>query len=116
MIIIKQKQYLLRQYANYLFSMLSPMVKEVRVFNNDIEIKTTPNNLRSLLFFLKCHTLTQYKQLVDIVCSDVPGKMYRFTVAYLLHSLLYNARIVIIVKTNEVIAIPSVIQLYESAG
>jgi NADH dehydrogenase (ubiquinone) Fe-S protein 3 len=116
MLIVKQKQYLLRQYANYLFSLLGSMTKEIRVSNNDIEIKTTSNNLRSLLFFLKCHTLAQYKQLIDIACSDVPGKTYRFTITYLLHSLVYNARVMITVKTNEVISLPSIIQLYESAG
>jgi NADH dehydrogenase (ubiquinone) Fe-S protein 3 len=105
----------LKSYTQQL-SVVGFLIKEIKVKNNNIEIKTTPNKLRSLLSFLKKHTLCQYKQLVDIVCSDVPGKKYRFSVSYLLHSILYNARIVVTIKTNEVIPVPSVTQLFESAG
>lgn len=92
------------------------MVKEIRLKNTDLEIKTTPNNLRALLYFLQNHTLCQYKQLVDIACSDLPGKTRRFSVNYLLLSLRYNARINIVVKTNEVSPLPSVTPLYRSAN
>jgi NADH:ubiquinone oxidoreductase subunit C len=106
----------LKKYIHQLSLLLGSLIKEVKLKNNNIEIKTTPNKLRSLFSFLKKHTLCQYKQLVDIVCSDVPGKKYRFSVSYLLHSILYNTRIVVTIKTNEVIPLPSVTQLYESAG
>ena len=92
------------------------MLKGIRLKNNDIELKTTPNNLRSLLYFLQNHTLCQYKQLVDIVCSDVPGRIRRFTVRYLLLSLRYNARLTVVVKTNDVFPLPSVVTLYRSAN
>ena len=92
------------------------MVKEIRLKNTDLEIKTTPNNLRALLYFLQNHTLCQYKQLIDIACSDVPGKTRRFSVNYLLLSIRYNTRINIVVKTNEVSPLPSVTPLYRSAN
>lgn len=91
-------------------------MKEIRLKNNDIEIKTTANNLRALLYFLQNHTLCQYKQLADLACSDVPGKTRRFSVNYLLHSLRYNTRINVVVKTNEVSPLPSVTSLYRSAN
>ena len=111
-----QKIWLLKSYTQQLSILTGSLIKEIKIKNNNIEIKTTPNKLRSLLSFLKKHTLCQYQQLVDIACSDVPGKKYRFSVSYLLHSILYNARIVVTVKTNEVIPLPSVTQLFESAG
>src|ERR1700744_2720652 len=110
--LIKQKNFFLKKYVLFLKIILKTVIKEIRLKNNDIEIKTTPNNLRALLYFLQNHTLCQYKQLVDIACSDVPGKRRRFSVSYLLHSLRYNTRIHVIVKTNEVLPLPSVTFLY----
>jgi NADH:ubiquinone oxidoreductase subunit C len=95
---------------------LGPLIKQIKVINTDIEIKTTPNNLRSLLSFLKKDSLTQYKQLSDIVCSDIPTEKYRFSLTYILFSIIYSARIRITIQTNEVIPVPSVIRLFESAG
>ena len=106
----------MRIYVVFLKTLLGTLIKEIRMRNNEIEIKTTSNNLRALLYFLQRHTLCQYNQLVDIACSDVPGKIRRFSVNYLLLSLRYNARITIVVKTNEVSALPSITQLYRSAN
>ncbi len=114
--LLKRKNWLLKKYVLFLKTILKTVVKEIRLKNTDIEIKTTPNNLRALLYFLQNHTLCQYKQLVDIACSDVPGKTRRFSVNYLLLSLRYNARINIVVKTNEVSPLPSVTPLYRSAN
>jgi NADH dehydrogenase (ubiquinone) Fe-S protein 3 len=96
--------------------MLKSLIKEIRIKNNDIEIKTTSNNLRALLYILQKHTLCQYKQLVDLACYDVPGKKNRFSIGYLLHSFRYNVRIIVIVKTNEVLPLPSVVPLFNSAN
>jgi NADH:ubiquinone oxidoreductase subunit C len=114
--LLKQKNFFLKKYVLSLKTILKTIVKGVRLKNNDIEIKTTPNNLRALLYFLQKHTLCQYKQLVDIACVDVPGKIRRFTVNYLLLSLRYNTRLTVVVKTNEVSPLPSLITLYRSAN
>ena len=62
--IMAQKKFFLKKYVLYLKTILKSVIKEIRFKNNDIEIKTTPNNLRSLILFLKNHTLTQHKQLI----------------------------------------------------
>jgi NADH:ubiquinone oxidoreductase subunit C len=111
-----QRNWFIKKYVAFLKLTLRTLIKEIRIKNNDIEIKTTGNNLRSLLFFLQNHSLCQYKQLAEIACSDVPGKKRRFSVAYILHSLRYSTYITIIVQTNEVLTLPSVTQLYRSAG
>ena len=114
--LLKQKLFFLKKYVLSLKSVLKTVIKGIRLKNNDLEIKTTPNNLRALLYFLQKHTLCQYKNLVDIACSDVPGKNRRFTVSYLFLSLRYNARLVVVVKTNEVSSLPSVVNLFRSAN
>ena len=114
--IMAQKNFFLKKYVLYLRNILKSVIKEIRFKNNDIEIKTTPNNIRAILYFLQNHTLCQYKQLIDIACSDVLGKERRFSINYLLLSLRYNARINIVIKTNEVLSLPSVTMIYRSAN
>ena len=114
--LLDQNSFFLKKYVFSLKTILKTVIKGIRLKNNDIEIKTTPNNLRALLYFLQKHTLCQYKILVDIACSDVPGKVRRFTVSYLLLSLRYNTRLTVVVKTNEVSSLPSSVSLYRSAN
>jgi len=106
----------MKKYLLLLKKILKNLIKEIRIKNNDIEIKTTPNNLRALLYVLKNHSLFQYKQLIDIACYDFPGKENRFSVNYILFTFKYNTRISVIVKTNEVIPLPSVTTIYDSAN
>jgi NADH dehydrogenase (ubiquinone) Fe-S protein 3 len=114
--LLNQKTFFLKKYVLSLKTILKTAVKEIRIKNNALEIKTTPNNLCAVLYFFQNHTLCQYKQLFDIACSDVPGKKYRFSVNYLLLSLRYNTRLTIVVKTNEVSPLPSITFLYRSAN
>ena len=113
---LNQKKFFLKKYVLFLKNILKTVIKEIRIHNNNLEIKTTPNNLCALLYFLQNHTLCQYKQLIDIACSDVPGKQHRFSVNYLLLSLRYNTRLTVVVKTNEVSPLPSTTVLYRSAN
>ena len=114
--IMAQKKFFLKKYVLFLKTILKTVIKTIRLKNNDIEIKTTPNNMRALFYFLRNHSLCQYKQLIDIACSDVPGKKRRFSVNYLLLSLRYNVRLNIVVKTNEVLSLPSITTIYRSAN
>jgi NADH/F420H2 dehydrogenase subunit C len=114
--VLLQKNWFLKKYVIFLKTVLKSIIKEIRLKNNDIEIKTTPNNLRALLYFLQNHTLCQYKQLSEIACSDIPGKKRRFSLAYVLYSLRYNAYIRVVIQTNEVLSIPSATPIYHSAG
>jgi NADH dehydrogenase (ubiquinone) Fe-S protein 3 len=95
---------------------LKKVIKEIRIVNDAIEIKTTPNNLRAVLYFLKNNTLCQYKQICEIACSDTPGKKRRFSIAYILSSLQYDDYITVVVQTNEVLPIPSVTPIFPGAG
>jgi NADH/F420H2 dehydrogenase subunit C len=115
-LLLEGKTWFLQKYVLFLQRILKTLVKEIRLKSNEIELKTTPNNLRSLLYFLQKETSCQYKQLVEIACSDFPGKKDRFSISYVLYSLRYNARIIVVVKTNEVIPIPSITGLFESAN
>ena len=110
------RKWFIKKYILFLRTVLRKLIKEVRLTNNDIEIKTTANNLRSVLFFLKNHTLCKYKQLSELSCSDRPGKKRRFSLTYVLCSLHYNTYIAVVVQTNEVWPIPSATPVFSGAG
>ncbi len=52
-IILAQKKFFLKKYVLFLQTILQTLVKTIRIQNNDIEIKTTPNNMRGMFYFLQ---------------------------------------------------------------
>jgi len=84
---------------------------------NSIYIKTISKHIYPLFLFLKKHTSSQYKSLVDIVCYDRIGKRQRFSLIYNLLSSDLNYRLKIIIKLKEKLPVVStVVPLYSSAG
>lgn len=112
----QKKLWVLRGHLNTLQLLGGSLVKETRLKNNEIEMKTTKNNIRSLLLVLKKNTLCHYEQLVDVAVTDVLGKINRFSINYLLKSILYSMRLKVVVKTNEVIPVPSILDIYKSSN
>ena len=68
------------------------------------------------LTFLRQHSFMQFTQLIDIIVTDVPGTMNRFSVCYLLYSPFYNVKLHLITKVDEITPLPSIIRLFESAN
>lgn len=80
----------------------------------EIEIDTHSKNIYPLIFFLKKHTFSQCKSIIDIICSDTPNKKYRFSIIYNLLSVNYNLRIRVISKIKEFWNVLSLIGLFKS--
>ena len=80
---------------------LPRLVKKSFIYFNQIHLITVRSNLLALMLFCKNHSLCLYKNLIDIIVYDVPGKNYRFCVIYALKSYLYNTRLYIYTYTNE---------------
>lgn len=112
----QKKLWVLKGHLNTLKIFGGSLIKETRLKNNEIEIKTTKNNVRALFLVLKKNTLCHYEQLVDIAVTDVLGKINRFSINYLLKSLLYSMRLQVVVKTNELIPVPSIMDIYKSSN
>jgi NADH:ubiquinone oxidoreductase subunit C len=91
-------------------------VKDIFVRGYDSSLTLTRRTLIPELFFLKNHSLTQFKQLVDIAVYDRPGKRYRFTVLYQLLSIHFGNRLTCLVQTDELTDLPSTTALYSGAG
>ena len=83
---------------------------------NIIIIKTYGAVLRVVLLALKQHSLLAFSQLIDIAAEDTPKHKKRFRVNYILSSLLYNTKIIVSTLTDEITYLPSITNIFPSAG
>jgi NADH:ubiquinone oxidoreductase subunit C len=115
-VILKQVIWFDQIYANFLKILLAKIIKKSFILNNFLVLKTLKKRVTTVLFFVKQHSLTLYKQLIDIAAEDTPKHKNRFRVTYILSSLIYNAKLFVTVVTDELTYLPTVTILYESAG
>ncbi len=85
-------------------------------FQGEWVVKTTVNSLIPLLTFLKRHTATQYRQLIDLTVIDHPKRKLRFEVIYQLLSITYSQRLSVSVSVTEGQAVDSATSVYSAAG
>lgn len=109
------EDFYLQKVSETLSKSLNKLVVNIRVTHNILNIKTTPNNLKSVLYYLQNHSLFLFKQLQEITCIDRPEKALRFTVTYTLYSVKYSTNILVTVQLPMEEPLPSVTQIYESA-
>jgi len=84
--------------------------------NHDIEIFLNKKvSIFQIMCFLKHSMLYQTNILVDIVCTDFPGKIPRIGVIYLLLSVRYNQRINIFLKPRKT-NLRSITKIFENAS
>lgn len=91
-------------------------IEYIKIRNNQLTIYVNKNHLVKVIFFLKNHTNTQFKGLVDISCIDFPHRKDRFEIFYLLLSHALNLRICVKVISDEFSKIDSITGLFESAN
>jgi NADH/F420H2 dehydrogenase subunit C len=96
--------------------MVPKFIEKSIISKEEVIIFTNTTNLVSLLTFLRDHTNSQYKMLVDITAVDYPEREERFEVVYLLLSVKYNSRIIVKVAVDEITPIPSVENIFPNAG
>ena len=86
------------------------------LINNEFVLKIPPRKIKNFLFFLKNHSLCQYKILIDMCGVDYPEKKQRFEVVYNLLSTTYNSRITITTSINEITPLDSVSTIFNGAN
>jgi NADH dehydrogenase (ubiquinone) Fe-S protein 3 len=91
-------------------------MKDIFVRGYDSSLTLSRRNIIPGLLFLKKHSLSQFKQLVDLTVYDRPGKRYRFTVIYHLLGIHCGNRVMCLIQTDELIDLPSATALYSGAG
>ena len=109
-------QWITLRTHQYLFNTIPAVLKDLFVQGYDSSLTFSRQNFIPVFCFLKKHSFSQFKQLVDIAVYDRPGKRYRFTVIYHLLSIHYGKRIMCLVQTDELTDLPSTTFLYPGAG
>ena len=105
-----------QSFVHVLTSMVPKWLEEIQVIRDEIICIVPSWALLPFLTFLKNHTNTQFKMLIDITAVDYPSRSSRFEVLYQLLSIHYNARIRVKTKVDELTPIESVSSLFPSAN
>ena len=105
-----------QSFVHVLTSMVPKWLEEIQVIRDEIICIVPSWALLPFLTFLKNHTNTQFKMLIDITAVDYPSRSSRFEVVYQLLSIHYNARIRVKTKVDELTPIESVSSLFPSAN
>jgi len=66
--------------------------------------------------YLRDHTNSQFKLLVDMTAVDYPAEKNRFEIVYNLLSVQFNARLRVKTLVNEVTPVASLVDIFQSAG
>lgn len=75
-----------------------------------------PEYILPFFTFLRDHTNTQFKMVLDITAVDYPTRNKRFEVVYNLLSIHYNSRIRIKTCVDEITPVDSLVSLYPGAN
>jgi NADH dehydrogenase (ubiquinone) Fe-S protein 3 len=75
-----------------------------------------PEYILPFFTFLRDHTNTQFKMVLDITAVDYPTRDKRFEVVYNLLSIHYNSRIRIKTCVDEITPVDSLVSLYPGAN
>ena len=104
-----------KKEADHLFVVLPRFIQQFSVYKDELTFYVAPAGLIPTMTFLRDHTLTQFKVLMDISGADYPTRSQRFEVNYHLLSIRNNARIRVKTYADEVTPVPTVTSLFRSA-
>ncbi len=105
---------ILLNYRNYLKKLFPFIIGYV--VNGELILKVSSKNVKNFIYFLKKHSLSQYKILSDICAVDYIWKKNRFAVVYNLLSILYNTRVTITVFIDEKTPLESISTIHNTAS
>ncbi|KAI8607426.1 hypothetical protein BC830DRAFT_1050136, partial [Chytriomyces sp. MP71] len=104
------------EYGQFIAGCLPRFVQQFSVYKDELTIHVAPSGLLPVMTFLRDHTNTQFKQMVDVCGVDYPTRPNRFEVVYHLLSVRNNTRIRVKTYANEVTPVPSVTPLFAGAN
>ena len=97
-------------------SELTTKILSSNIKHDQINICIEDNNLIEVMIFLKTHSSTKFKQLIDITAVDYPERDKRFKMVYLLLSHEKNSRIKIEFDIKEGEILSSLTSIFPSAN
>ncbi len=106
----------LTELGGYISDALAKEVLEMSVEHDELMLLAGADEITRVLAFLRDDANCLFKQLVDLCGVDYPERERRFDVVYNLLSLTHNQRIRVKIQTDEITPVPSVIEMFSSAG
>ena len=101
-------------FITHLTKMFQPLI--VYTVKGELYCKIGRKSNRQFLIFLKYHTNTLFKQLIDLYGVDYNEKFQRFEVCYSLLSLLWRRRITVTLNVSELQVVDSISHIYSNSG
>jgi len=109
------KQAAMINFGAHLGALLPGLLTSVRVQKDELLIGVRPDSLIAVLTFLRDHSATRYRSLMDICAVDRPGHDERFCVAYPLLSYSTQSRVQVRVCVSQHASLPSATAVYPAA-
>ena len=106
----------IKELEKILNSQLTTRLKRTEISFNQLFIEINPEDLISVILFLKTNEKCKFRQLVDITAVDYPSKTKRFKLIYLLLSHENNLRIIINLNIEDKAFIPTITKIFPSAN
>lgn len=107
-------RFILSSYGNYLIRLL-PILSWI-VDKNELSIYIPFHKIYEIFLFLRDHTFSQYKILVDLTAVDYPSRgRFRFDLVYQLLSIRYNSRLRVKTSIQDGNHICSITNIYKNA-
>jgi NADH dehydrogenase (ubiquinone) Fe-S protein 3 len=94
---------------------LPKFIQQFSVLKDELTLHVAPSALIPVLTFLRDHSTTQFKSVMDITAVDFPEREKRFEVVYNLLSVKHAGRIRVKTYANEVDPVPSACEVYRGA-
>ncbi|MCF8474364.1 MAG: NADH-quinone oxidoreductase subunit C [Emcibacter sp.] len=110
------KQDALDEMGQVIIQALENEVLDYKVAYGELTLNARADKIVSILTHLHNDSHCNFAQLTDICGVDYPERAKRFDVVYHLLSLTHNVRLRIKVQADDETPIPSVVELYPSAG
>jgi len=106
----------LRDLGEYVATSLSDYVHAADVARDELMVDARADQVVRVLKFLKDDPRCRFEQLTDLCGVDYPERDPRFDVVYHLLSMSHNRRLRLKIGVNEDQPVPSVTDVYPSAG
>jgi NADH dehydrogenase (ubiquinone) Fe-S protein 3 len=103
-------------FAKSILLTLPKWIQRTSFQKNEINFEITAKYILPFFYFLRDHTQTQFKLLMDITAVDYPSRVKRFEIVYNLLSIQHNARIRIKTSVDEITPVDSLVEIYNSAN
>ncbi len=105
----------LHNYGSYLTQCLPKFIQQFSVIKDELTLYVAPSAILPVLTFLRDHSTTQFKSVMDITAVDFPERDKRFEVVYNLLSVRYAARVRVKTYASEVDPVPSAESVFRGA-